>query len=189
MMGIGVDTRPDLTFFADGTLLAVTRAAGIEIIDTRSGDQTSFWPRVGQSTISAGGPGRVFTGGFSGEILEWDSEAGVVVQSLSGRSSPEVMVFDAAADNLVVGELDGTVSVWDLATGERLYGLPPHPSTVLGLDIDPTGTWVASVDFTGSVQIRALRLDELTRLASERVTRSLEPAECASYLGADFCQQ
>jgi WD40 repeat protein len=47
-------------------------------------------------------------------------------------------------ESLVVGDVAGVVSVWDADTGERLRADITHPTRIVGVDISPDGSTVAS---------------------------------------------
>jgi WD40 repeat protein len=61
---------------------------------------------------------------------------------------------------------DGTVRLWDLATGNLLATLPAEQESLSRVDLSPTGRWLATLDFKGQV-----RLWDLTA-----VRRSLQEA-------------
>ena len=47
-------------------------------------------------------------------------------------------------ESLVVGDVFGVVSVWDADTGQRLRANITHPTGIIGVDISPDGSTVAS---------------------------------------------
>jgi WD40 repeat protein len=69
-----------------------------------------------------------------------------------GGSRPQRLAFDAAGQRLLAAELDGTVSVWDAARGER-RALVGHAGAVESAAWSPDGARVASGGEDGTVRL------------------------------------
>jgi WD40 repeat protein len=54
---------------------------------------------------------------------------------------------------LASGSLDGTIGIWDAATGRRRSTLTGHGGGVVALAVSPDGTWLASTDGTTTVYL------------------------------------
>jgi WD40 repeat protein len=54
---------------------------------------------------------------------------------------------------IVSGANDGTLSIWDVATGAELATLTGHTSVVLCCAVSPDGTWIVSTGSDGTLKI------------------------------------
>jgi len=54
---------------------------------------------------------------------------------------------------LVSGSHDRTGGLWDVASGDFLRTLEGHDGVVLRVAVDPTGTWIASTSWDGTVRL------------------------------------
>jgi len=88
---------------------------------------------------------------------------------------------------VATGSLDGTAKLWDLATGREVLTLFGHDGPVNTVAFSPDGRFLATVSGDGTVALHLLPIDELRRLARERVTRRLTPGECRQYLHVANC--
>jgi dipeptidyl aminopeptidase/acylaminoacyl peptidase len=81
---------------------------------------------------------------------------------------------------------DGTVRVWDAATGVPIVVLRGHGSGVVQVRFSPDGSSLASSG-RDDVRIWALDIDDLVAVARRNVTRQLSRQECLEYLHLDAC--
>ena len=84
---------------------------------------------------------------------------------------------------------DGVVRLWRVDPLRELLVVSPGPSGSMGpdsLSFGPDGTRLA-VRVGDSVRVYALAIDDLIRLARERVTRDFTDQECRQYLHLDRC--
>ena len=106
---------------------------------------------------------------------------------LSGHNS---VVWDAAfspaGDSLATISFDGTVRLWDPATGEEFLNLP-EGNYGPDLDFSPDGRQLAATGGDGVVRVFALALEDLIRIAESRLTRSFTQVECVQYLHLESC--
>jgi WD40 repeat protein len=84
--------------------------------------------------------GTLFSEGTDHVLLAWDVDAGRVVQTMHGHSTP-VVVLACTADGrrLVSVGLDGDVRLWDVATGEQLASLYDARETASAAAFAPDG--------------------------------------------------
>jgi WD40 repeat protein len=89
---------------------------------------------------------------------------------------------------LATASSDGTVKLWNVATGELILTLDGHTSLVTDLAISPDGSRLYSASNDGTSRTYLLNLDELIALAESRVTRSLRDDECREFLHLEACR-
>jgi WD40 repeat protein len=77
--------------------------------------------------------------------------------------------------------------LWDIATGQEIFDLADHTGGVFGLAFSPDGSLLASGGVDGVVQADFTNIQDLVKLARQRLTRSLTQAECEKYLHAADC--
>jgi WD40 repeat protein/DNA-binding SARP family transcriptional activator/energy-coupling factor transporter ATP-binding protein EcfA2 len=56
-------------------------------------------------------------------------------------------------DRFVTGGRDGTATVWDLGTGDRLLTLEGHPAAVVATEVSPDGERIATAGAEGTVRL------------------------------------
>jgi WD40 repeat protein len=138
---------------------------------------------IGAANFNPAGD-QLLTAGRDGSLRIWDVATGGLVALLEGHTGPvEGAGWSTDGGMIFSASLDGTARLWDAATGEmrlQLSGLDGFPY----VSLSPDGRWLAT-SAGGVAKIWALDLDELVEIASDRLTRSLSPAECATYHFAD----
>jgi len=131
--------------------------------------------------VAFGPDGKVVTASFDGTAKIWDLESRRELATLRGHSGPLLGVAVGPDGALVAtGSLDGTAKLWDLATGEvlTLFG---HDIVVNAVAFSPDGRFLATASGDGTVALHLLPIDELRKLAPERVNRTLTDEECQQY--------
>jgi WD domain, G-beta repeat/Pentapeptide repeats (8 copies) len=92
-----------------------------------------------------------------GWLVEHRPTAGdlrLTLRSLTGHSSGVSSVgYSPDGTRLVSGGRDGSVRVWDAATGEALLTIPSHPGWVFSVGYSPDGTRLVSGGRDGSVRV------------------------------------
>jgi WD40 repeat protein/DNA-binding SARP family transcriptional activator len=63
------------------------------------------------------------------------------------------LAVDPSGDRFVTGGRDGTASVWDLVTGERLLTLDGHAAAVMATAVSPDGSLIATAGAEGTVRL------------------------------------
>jgi WD40 repeat protein len=78
-------------------------------------------------------------------INVWDLPRGREVRQFGGQGlNPATAVFSPDSKHLLAGKKDGSVRVWDVATGVILGDLPAHKGAVTALAFAPDGKVLAS---------------------------------------------
>ena len=138
--------------------------------------------------VAFGPAGKVVTASWDGTAKIWDLESRRELATLRGHSGPILGVAVSPDGALVAtGSLDGTAKLWDLATGREVLKLFGHDIVVNAVAFSPDGRFLATVSGDGTVALHLLPIDELRKLARERVTRTLTDEECRQYLHVGKC--
>lgn len=138
---------------------------------------------------------RLVTAAENGLLHVWDTDpiltgpeystANRLVLQLDGHDGPALdAAFDPSGERIASIGLDGTLRMWDAATGVQLFVLQ-----VDGLDVDfsPDGSSFAVARRDGMVSVFLLQLGDLADQARMRLTRGLSADECQRYLQLPSC--
>src|SRR5262249_11997032 len=107
------------------------------------------------SCVAVAAGGRLFAVATSQAIALYDPHARRATATLTGHGG-EIgdMAFDAAAMRLAsVCRQDGTVRLWDTATGERLAAFDTGWQGVSRVALSSSGRWLAAMDYQGRVRL------------------------------------
>jgi WD40 repeat protein len=94
--------------------------------------------------------------------------------------------FSPDGSTIATGNTDGTVRLYDAASGAPRLTLRGHEWWVTSVDFSPDGTKLASQS-AGTVRVWALDVDDLLAIAEEVASRSFTDEECRRYLHVDRC--
>jgi WD40 repeat protein len=121
-------------------------------------------------------------------------ESGSLVAALHGPSGGEAtewgggrVAFTANGSRVAVAHSDGTVRLFDAATGAQQLVLPGFGCTVDTVAFSPDGEKLASTSVCGGLRIWALDIGDLLEIAHREVPRALTDEECQQYLHVDQC--
>ena len=139
----------ELTYFPDGTRLAVWSTIGIWIYDVRTGAEIELFARDAAEAIgmalSPDGQTFAFTGGDE-NIYLWDLQMKRQKNVFTGHTSfVSSLAFSPTGEILASGGYDATVRLWDVRTGELLRTLVGHTDGVMSVVYSPDGKTLASV--------------------------------------------
>jgi WD40 repeat protein len=191
---------PSLSFRGDGDVVATTAdtarvdpaAWGIRLWDWR---HDRLIDRIDANTqnVAFDPPGDLLitTRVVDNVVDVWDARTGERVSSLEGHSGFVLdVVFDATGGRAATASLDGSVRIWDPATGRQLVALRlALPVGAQSVAFSPDGRRLVTTWNDGITRIWTLDLDELVDIARDRVTRGLTTVECERYLHVDTCPQ
>ena len=168
----------------DGTWLAsVGRDGTVRIWDPATGQQkAALAGHDGPVRTVAIAPDGTWlaSGGEDGKVRIWDPATGRRLAAVTGhvwgptgRAGPPVRVtghdgpvttvaIAPDGDWLASASEDGTVRIWDPATGQQRTVLQGHDGAVMAVAIAPDGRWLASVGRDATVRIWDLTADGIS---------------------------
>jgi WD40 repeat protein len=130
---------------------------------------------------------RLATAGGDKTAKVWDANSGKELLTLSGHTdNVSGVAFSPDGKRLATASGDKTAKVWDAESGKELLTLL-HSGPVDGVAFSPDGKRLATASEDWSVQVYALDLRELLKLARSRVTRTFTTEECQRYFQSGTC--
>ncbi|HEX2361846.1 MAG TPA: WD40 repeat domain-containing protein, partial [Jiangellaceae bacterium] len=144
--------NPAIVFSPDSAQIAAVAADGRVAVwpaETDAGEPTWITPHEGvdswQVAFSPDGT-RLASLGITG--LAVVEVSGQPVLGFDPTEATDISGYEVEwtpdGESLVIGDVAGVVSVWDADTGQRLRGDITHPTGIVGVDISPDGSTVAS---------------------------------------------
>ncbi|HEX2032094.1 MAG TPA: hypothetical protein VHL78_11980 [Actinomycetota bacterium] len=108
--------------------------------------------------------------------------------TLTGHTGPvNDVAYAPDGSAIATASADGTVRVWNPASGAQEVMLSGHETGVWDLAFSPDGSKLASASPDGTVRVWALDVDDLIEIARSELTRSLTDDECRQYLHLAAC--
>ncbi len=164
---IRVRTR-SVDLSADGTVLARSNGAAVEILDAASEELLdTLDPGTGTvhaAALSADGT-RVLATTAGGFAWIWEVGSGRVTGSISGHHAAVLDVAASTDSRLVVtASLDGRLLLWDARRGRILRSLEGHRLAVLATAFSPDGSLVLSGSADRTARLWSADTGRLVRL-------------------------
>ncbi|MEX2554736.1 MAG: AAA family ATPase [Actinomycetota bacterium] len=139
--------------------------------------------------VAFGRGGMLVTASWDGTAKIWDFPSRRELATLRGHRGPVLGVSVSPDATLVAtGSVDGTAKLWNAKTGREMLTLFGHSRGVQNVAFSRDGKLLATQSGDGTVALHLLPIDELRRLARDRVTRGLTDAECRQYLHVPSCR-
>jgi WD40 repeat protein len=145
---------------ATTNIRALDLAAGTELFSIQEENPEAF---VKSTAFSPDGQLIVFAGGYffredsieftrAGLLSLWDAKSGALVRRLVGEEAPVegnntailAAAFSPDGALLAAGGEDGSLILWDVASGERAFNLAGHSDAVRALAFSPDGQFLLS---------------------------------------------
>jgi Tol biopolymer transport system component len=117
----------------------------------------------------------------------WDASTGDRLATLVAPVAITTLDFSADGTSIATGHADGTVRLWDAASGIEQLSLGGTPGRVTGLAFSPDGDKLATNGDDGVARVWALDVDDLVAIAEKRLTRGFTDDECRQYLHVASC--
>ncbi len=187
----------ELIYPSSDVLLAID--AGGWTIGTHVSDGRRHCGNLGQNEIIW--DAEITQDGRLGAYAYWDGTARVAssdpypcygrgLYSLRGHAGNVTGVaFNPEGTRLATSGFDGTVRLWDMATGEQQLTLTGHALPVTGVDFSPDGRYLAAAGSDGTVRVYIMSIKELMEAARSRLSRSLTREECQRFLHLNACPE
>jgi WD40 repeat protein/DNA-binding SARP family transcriptional activator/energy-coupling factor transporter ATP-binding protein EcfA2 len=119
---------------------------------------------------------------IDGEVMRWDSKTGKLIGSFEIGRRIHGMDLMSGMPIVAIGTLDGTVELWNYATGSQLITLVDSPGHWQKPVFLPGSDHIASASLQeGVVRVFTTDVEALIRIANSRLTRDLTPTECVQF--------
>jgi WD40 repeat protein len=188
-----------VSFSPDGRLVASSHervdrddptTATVRIWDWTRGEVVSTIDTPAMTAVFDPTGGRIATTRWLSSVVDvWDTQTGNLLATLTAPAPFREVVFSADGSRLATAHDDGTVRLWDSASGLQQLVLPGHEGDVNAVAISLDGSMLASSGGDGIVRVWALDLDDLISIAKDRLTRGFSDDECRQYLHLERCPQ
>jgi WD40 repeat protein/DNA-binding SARP family transcriptional activator len=189
-----------VSFSSDGRLLATTREGGarvtpedmdVTIWDWKRGEVVRTIDTSAQLVVFDPTGTRIATSRRTEGVADvWDPRTGDRVATLTAVAPIGDITFSPDGTSVATGHTDGTVRLWDPATGvQQLMLGGGEASAVFHVAFSPDGSKLVSVGDDGIARVWALDLDDLIAIATRHLTRTLSDDECRQYLHVERCPQ
>jgi WD40 repeat protein len=182
----------EIEFSPDGMLLAAPSGDAVYVWDSDTGGLVArlrHSPQADDLEFTPDG-GHLITVRGDGRLGIWDTETWDEERSVAAGLGHAGMVLSPQGDRLATTSGDGTIRLWDPETLQErqliAIGVGDRSSGPDSLAFSPDGNRLA-VNVGGVVTVDALDIDDLVRLARQRLTRSWTEDECRTYLHLDEC--
>jgi len=124
-----------------------------------------------------------------GKLIVWDLEGNSTQEFKDHIGTIYDVAFTPDGSRVITVGVDSNVKVRDLGdwTVLNLFG---HTNRTLSVDVSPDGQHIVSGGADNTIRTYTLDVQELVKVANERLTRLLTDSECRTYYltGSDYCE-
>ena len=144
-----------VTFSADGKhLLSGGRDQNVQVWRVLDGQRVATIKAKDVLCLAVSKNGKWIAGGrFCGDVFVWDAETYKRVWDYWEDSSIEALDFSSDSTKFVSGSWDGTATVWDVASGEKIWTLQHKRPAVTAVKFSSDGDRIATAIYKGSVRV------------------------------------
>lgn len=147
-----------LAFSPDGSRLASGSAAKVVLWDLHTGRAEKVLSKADAgvtSVVTTPDRRRLVSGSWGAPGGLWSSDTGPPGTAEGGEVIGAPVAFDREGKMLATGSPDGSITLWDAASGQPIGRVPGDAAPVTCLDLSPDGRLLASGDEEGAVTLRA----------------------------------
>ncbi|MBN1450578.1 MAG: helix-turn-helix domain-containing protein [Anaerolineales bacterium] len=153
---LSVDFSPDGKQFTsigdDGTVILWDALTGQEIL--RLPGETEPSDFVSTQRITYSPDGKLLVACDSNLIKIYDPTNGDIIQALTGlQSEATAVAFSRDGAYIAAGSLDGTVILWNTATGKVLSKSKHHTGALEGVTFSPDGKWLITASDDATIKV------------------------------------
>ncbi|KAN0088035.1 WD40-repeat-containing domain protein [Tylopilus felleus] len=144
-----------VTFSADGKhLLSGGRDQNVQVWRVLDGQRVATIKAKDVLCLAVSKNGKWIAGGrFCGDVFVWDAETYKRVWDYWEDSSIEALDFSSDSTKFVSGSWDGTATVWDVASGEKIWTLQHKRPAMTAVKFSSDGDRIATAIYKGSVRV------------------------------------
>ena len=155
---LGLNSREDVQRGGEAPILSVPKGAWFDL--SGGGSRITSYEGFRQWVVSSRDGQRLLRGterGFelidraTGGVLASPSAASLAQSEVSDKQPAVALSPDESG--VATGYVDGSIALWDLATGDRRVELSGHGGLVYSLDYSPDGTRLVSGSRDGTLQL------------------------------------
>jgi WD40 repeat protein len=157
---IGPFTRPTsaVAIANGGRVLYAASGNKLEAYDTRAKRMTAERTMQTEQITSvrlAPDEASLATCGWGGVIETWSADSLAPIRSFSGSRQGIVWAIAYSPDGreIAAAGLDGTIVIWDIATGKSITRLRGHTDSITAISYTPEGSWLVTCGADGTVRL------------------------------------
>ncbi|WFB05745.1 serine/threonine protein kinase [Streptomyces sp. LX-29] len=140
-----------LTLSPDGGTIVASLSEGLYVWDTASGRKRDVHKGRYSGPLAISPDGRLLVTAYPVRLRELPSCR--VLATVDEYTSHQAAVFSPDGQILALGQLDGTVRLWNAATRQEVVTLKGHKGTVNALAFHPSGRTLAGAGRDGTVRL------------------------------------
>jgi WD40 repeat protein len=168
----GTSSVNKVAFSPDGKVIAaIYESSDLVLWNMTSGKQLLSVEASGVTSLAFSPNGKeIVTGNGDGTIKLWDAATGKEVRSFAGHSDwlgsldsgPDVfsLAFSPEGKTFVSASRDGTLKLWDTASGNLLRTFTGHTSEVRSVTFSTNGKLIVSGSLDGTMKLWSPNSDE-----------------------------
>ena len=164
-MRLGKGEIKDIKFSPDGSLLAVGTSIGIWIYDVQSLKEVAFLKSEinqintitfidnGAALVSASDGGMILTWKINTHNPPINPSSPKMLRRLAGTGHFWGSALSNDGNRLAIGDGSGSISLWDLRTGNKISTFKAHSDSVNGLAFSPDGNTLVSGSWDSQIHL------------------------------------
>ena len=140
-----------LAYSPDGNTLASGGNSGIHLWNAATGNLIDTFGVYSFYSLTYSPDGSTLASGHWRDVILWDATTGNPIDTFEHPNTIHDVAFGSDGRTLASGSNDGTVHLWDIATGSLVDTLTGHHGSVNSVAFSPDGSTLASGSDDGTV--------------------------------------